>query len=56
MRPVNDGRSWDRSTDFFACLCGCGDFWIKRDAITGFNHVICRQCEADHSLLVTAPQ
>lgn len=53
MTAANDSRTWNGDDDFFVCTCGCGDFWIKRDRNTGFAHIICRQCEADHSMLIS---
>jgi hypothetical protein len=52
--PANDPRTWDTSDDFLVCDCGSGDFWIKLDRATGFHHVICKKCEADHSMAIVS--
>ena len=47
---VNDGRSWTGQDDWFVCRCGCSEFLVKRDAATGWNHLICKRCESDHTM------
>jgi hypothetical protein len=52
-KPANDTRSWRPEDLFFRCPCGCDEFWLRKDRATGWKHIICRQCEADHSIQLT---
>jgi hypothetical protein len=52
MNPANDARTWDKDDDWWVCGCGSQDFWIRRNAKSGFCHVICRKCEQDHTVVV----
>lgn len=49
-KPANDGPAYREGDMFVWCDCGKGTFWIAQDPETGWWHIICTKCQADHSM------
>lgn len=52
IKAANDQRIASDSDEFFWCDCGRANYWIWRNPETQLYHIICSQCEADHTMQV----